>query len=233
MKKLLILLLIVFLTGSVNWGYSQKYRNRQVSLFSYSCNIHQSIYKSFEEQIHLFPETDNRKADKIINAIKDRVWYMLKEGLEEETGMYILPINAYGKNFKYDAYGFPDMSINRALRKGSSRYYLKIDLTISSALDRKDTSYGTLLSKDSAENLEKTMDENAILPKVIINVTTYSDKGIIPEERITGTAIASKPWIVSEETFNGIVNKEQLDENISDNVLGLVNAGLADLLRKF
>ncbi|MFP4555784.1 MAG: hypothetical protein ACLFNU_02830 [Bacteroidales bacterium] len=233
MRKIVVTLALLLLISSTNWTYSQNYRNRQVTLFSYNCDIHQSILSSFEQQAHLFPETDHRKADKIVDAVKDRAWYMIKEKLEEGTGMYILPINAYGKSFKYDVYGFPDMSINRALRKGSSRYYLKIDLTISSALNRKESSYGALLSKDSAEKLEETLDDNAIVPKININATTYSDKGVIPVQRVTGNAIASQPWQVSEEIFNGIVNHDEFDDEVADSVLGLVNAGLTDLLKNF
>lgn len=41
---------------------------------------------------------------------------------------YLLPLDAYGNKFTYDNYGFPDVGINKALNKGQSKYYAKIDI---------------------------------------------------------------------------------------------------------
>jgi hypothetical protein len=187
-----------------------------------------------DEHAHIFPEVDNKKADRIIAQLKERSWYLLKDRLETETEMYILPLNAHGKSFKYDDYGYPDMSINKALRVGTSKYYIRVELTLSSESLKKDSGYGSWASQetDSAE-VDIVFEEGSIIPKVEITVTTYTDKGIIPMQKVSGSVSVSQPWIISEEVFTGVINRDEYPMNETTTIMGLINVGVTELIKNF
>ncbi|HPF93424.1 MAG TPA: hypothetical protein PLV65_05795 [Tenuifilaceae bacterium] len=232
MKKIGIILSLAILLGLTSKLSAQNYSNKQLALISYEYNIHQNIKPQFDEFAYLFPEPKEKKADKTTGLLKEKTWYLLKERLEEGTGMYILPLNAHGNDFKYDAYGFPEMNINRAIRKGNSKYYIKIDVTISAYSTKAETGYGSKTSKDSIEN-EDNISENAIIPEITIEVTTYSNEGIIPMQKVTGKAIADEPWEISVKTFDGLKKGETLKLNDPHNIMGLINSAITNLLENF
>lgn len=227
MKKLTISLLILF--AFVNsFAQSKSYQSKQFALISFNYQISKDLKPQFDQFQHLFPDTENKKADKVIGPAKDITWYLLKDKLEKETGMYILPINAQGNKFRYDAYNFPDIKINRALKKGTSRYYIKVDLTVSSNTSQKDTGRGTTgTNEDSVQN-----SENLCTPSITILLTLYNDKGILPIKRESGMAVATEGWEMSEEIFTGIANRDEYDPESTNTLLGLTNAAIRKLLNR-
>lgn len=227
-RIMLILVLLGFSTGLT----AQSYRNKQLALISYNYNIHQNIKPQFDEFAYLFPDTKDPKIDKTISILKNNTWFILKDGLEEKTGMYIFPINAHGKDFKYDVYEFPEMTINKALRKGTSKYYIKVDVTISAFSSKADKGYGSIASKDTTKNLNE-LPEGSLIPVVTIEVTTYTREGIIPMQKVVGSATVTEPWIISTSTFEGLKKGEKLDLNNPNSIMGLVNTAITNLLGKF
>jgi hypothetical protein len=226
-------LCLLLLFGTYSNTYSQGQRNRQYALITYSYTINPNIKNAFNEFAHLFPELENIRADKILAKIKDQSWFLLEERLEAETGMYILPTNAHGRSFKYDVYGFPEVSINKALKDGSSKYYLRIDLTINAFSTKGETGYGVRPQAKDTANTFQDIPSNAVIPQVTIVATLYNDKGIIPMQKITGTSIVSTPWVVTEETLDGIINKNEFNPNESNTLMGLINLAITDLIKRF
>lgn len=228
MKRITFTLCILFF-ALLTIGQPLKYENKEIALITFNYNIDKDFKLSLDTQADLFPDVDNRKADKIIALLKERTWYLLEARLKSELRMYILPINSYGKVFKYDEYNFPNLNINQALKRGTSKYYLKVDLTLSSPITKKEAGYG---AKDSIANKIEKMD-NACLPSITISITTYNDKGIIPVQKISGTAKALIPWPLSEDIFNGLVNIKQYNKDSTDNLLGLTNVAIGKLIYNF
>ncbi|PKP38888.1 MAG: hypothetical protein CVT98_04370 [Bacteroidetes bacterium HGW-Bacteroidetes-15] len=209
---------------------AQSYRNRQLALISYDVNISQSLKVLLDEQAHLFPDVENRKADKIIAQLKERSWYLIKDRLETETEMYILPLNAHGKSFSYDVYGFPEVQINKALRVGTSKYYIKVDLSLSSVSYQKESGYGSRPSQvDSSEII--VAEEGSVIPQVTITVTTYTDKGIIPMQKVSGSITVPQPWVISEEIFTGLINRNEFSLEEPTTIMGLINMATTELLK--
>jgi len=213
--------LVLALSISAN---AQNYRNKELSLISYNFTISPNLRLPLNSQAHLFPETKNKKADKIVALIKDRTWDVIKERLEAETGMYILPLNSHGSSFKYDAYNFPNVPINRAIRVGSSRYYLRVDLNLSAAPTGREGGYGATNS---------STDSEGVTPQVSITVTTYSDKGVVPQHKFSTTLTAEKAWIINENNLNGITNGKEYQKDDTSTILGLVNLALNEITSKF
>ena len=232
MKLSRITFLFILILGVLNHTFAQSYRNRQLAVISYNVSIHQSLKVMLDQQAHLFPDVENRRADKIIAPLKERSWVLVEDRLEEGTGMYILPLNAHGKNFSYDVYGFPEVAINRALRVGTSKHYIRVDLTISGTSARKDTGYGSRpAARDTSANEGEV--EGDVTPQVSITVTTYTDKGVIPLQRVTGSATAAQPWFINEDIFTGIANPKDWSKGDTSTIMGLINAALDDVMKNF
>jgi hypothetical protein len=119
---------------------------------------------------------------------------LIEEMLEKEFNMYILPLNTFGKSFSYDQYGYPNININRALRQGTARFYLKVDVIFSQITPPKEIGFGSSsrTPKDSTETLEID-DSSGFIPEISITVTFFTDKGIIPLQKVSGNAKASTP----------------------------------------
>jgi hypothetical protein len=223
--NIISLFVVLALALSIN-ANAQNYRNKELSLISYNFSISPNLRLPLNSQAHLFPETKNKKADKVVALTKDRTWDVIKERLESETGMYILPLNSHGSSFKYDQYNFPNVPINRAIRVGSSRYYLRVDMNLSAAPTGREGGYGTRAA-------DANTDSEGITPQVTITVTTYSDKGVVPQHRFSKTLTAEKAWILGEENLNGITNHKEYQKNDTSTILGLVNMALNDIISNF
>jgi hypothetical protein len=229
--NLTICILLIF--GTFNVASSQSFRNKQFALITFNYNIHQSLKNTINEHSNLFPEVEDKKADRIISKFKENTWLLLEDRLQTEVGMYILPLNAHGRSFKYDVYGYPTVSINKALKDGSSKFYLRIDLTINATSTKGDTGYGARSqSRDTSINFDE-IPANAIIPQVTITASMYNDKGIIPLQKLTGTYTARAYWLITEDSFNGIVNKKEFNPEQSDTFMGLINLAITDLISKF
>lgn len=231
MKNLLFAVFIL-LSASTAFAQTQKYQNRQLALISFSYNITKDIKPYFDVYNELFPDVENKRADRIIAAAKEYTWYMLKARLEAETGMYILPLTSHGNTFKYDEYNFPNVTINRALKNGSSRYYLKVDLTISSSIPKGEMGYGAKPSTDTTF-MEGLDQENACLPVMNIEVTLFNDKGILPIQKVSSLVTATAPWVMGEDIFKGLINREEFNSEDTNTLLGLTNVCISKLLRQF
>ncbi|MGE0078195.1 MAG: hypothetical protein AB7S48_10085 [Bacteroidales bacterium] len=205
MKKITIITIIlafsVLLSES---GFAQKYRKKEVSLISFKLNINNDYRTMFDEFSSYFNEPNNKEVNRIDNQIIYTAWDLISEKLRNEVGMLILPLNAYGKKFSYDNYGFPDIGINRAINKGQSKYYLKIDIEIGPEFSSK---YITQSRPDSANQVIH-LKENEFKPKVTINLTIYSDKGIIPVANCSGEAIVPNIITIDKPFFDGIINND-------------------------
>lgn len=210
---------------------AQNYTNKQLALISYNYTVLQNIKPQFDEFSHLFSGIGGPKVDKVISALKTNSWILLKERLEEETGMYILPIDAHGREFTYDEYGFPNMSINKALRKGSSPFYIKIAVTIADQSGKSEKGYGSAPKKDA--KTADPIDKQAVLPAITIEVTTYTKNGIIPLQKVIGTAVASEPWVLNDASFQGLKLSEPFNLDEPQNVMSLFNQALTNLIKNF
>ncbi len=185
-----------------NQAFAQKYRNKEVALIYFKVNIDPGYHAKFSEYAHLFREPVKPQQDRVIGHLTADIWDIVKQRLTEDVGMNILPLDAYGDKFSYDHYGFPNTSINRALQKGNSKFYISIDVDISPEFSSK---YITKTSADTSPQVIQ-LATNEIKPRVIIKMNIYNDKGIIPVANTKGEAMETKVITLSEKYFDGFVN---------------------------
>ncbi len=234
MKRTFLSLALLLFLGAVSSIYSQSLRNREVALISFNYSIHQQVSQALSELSQYFPEVEIQKGDKYTSVLKDRSWSLIEETLEKEFSMYILPLNTFGRSFSYDQYGYPNVNINRALRQGTARFYLKVDLIFSQITPTKEIGFGSTsrTRKDSTETIE-IEELSGFIPEVTITVTFFTDKGIIPLQKVTGTAKASSPWAITPDILNGLVNNEDYQADRTIDIMGLIHQAMKDVIKKF
>lgn len=200
----LILLTLTFFSFNTNL-FAQKYRNKEVTLIYFKLNIDPSYHAKFSEYSHLFREPVKPQQDRIVGHLTADIWDMVKQRLTEDVGMNILPLDAYGDKFSYDHYGFPNVSINRALQKGNSKFYISIDVEIGPEFYSK---YVTKTTSDTSPQVIQ-LSTNEIKPRVLIRMNIFNDKGIIPIANTKGEAVEKKVIELNEKYFDGFVNPNQ------------------------
>ncbi|HOP04221.1 MAG TPA: hypothetical protein PL017_07120 [Tenuifilaceae bacterium] len=208
------------------------YRNKQIVLISINVNIHEQVREKLDALSVQFPEIDSKKGDKIISKILDYTWVVLKQRLEQETGMYILPVNTYGKQFDYNEYGYPNTSINKAIRRGTSKLYMRVDISIDPEVaESHGLSALNIVSKDSFKTESDSTVNKGFRPQVTIDFTSYSNKGILPLEKLTGVSVSPEPWLFDPAVLDGLVNTNHREE--IDNLARLINEAITELIKKF
>ena len=212
MKKIIILSTILLSILISENALAQKYRKKEVSVISFKLNINNDYRGKIDAFSSYFNEPKNKNANRVDNLIIYTAWDLISEKLRNEVGMIILPLDAYGNKFSYDVYGFPDVGINKALNKGQSKYYIKIDVEIGPEVSAK---YITKSQPDSANQIIQLKDDE-FKPKVTVNMTIYSDKGIIPVANCIGEANAERVLTIDKSFFDGIINS---DENTDKSTL--------------
>lgn len=202
MKKLAILAAVLVSMASTQNTFGQNYRKRETSLISMKLNVHEEYRSKLDAYSSLFRAPQNKNANSVDNQILYTAWDLIGEKLKNEVGMILLPLNAYGKKFTYDIYGFPDVGINRALSRGHSKFYLKIDMALAPEFTTRQVTKSQL---DSA-NHAKPLQSDEIKPKLTIHLTIYSDKGIVPVATCMGDALTETVITLDKTYFDGIIN---------------------------
>jgi len=229
MKKYIILtLLSVFLAVAL---YGQNIVNKQFTLLNYDLNLTTEFREDLQNLEPFFNsvEVHNKDSDDRLKAIMiHHIYYHLKENLEEDLEINILPINTFMQKVKYNDFGYPKTHINKALRVGGSRYYFKLDVTFDS------------MTEERKKNDPK-LQGNIIFPHITIDITIYDKNGVIPVDKWHGEKIAYKPYEINKRFFRQFVKdteippKPQMEENEEEqeSLFQLYEAALNDLINNF
>ncbi|MFP4023556.1 MAG: hypothetical protein ACLFVR_03440 [Thiohalospira sp.] len=196
-KKYLILSILLVSWYSID---AQNLANKQFSLINYNLDISKEIRSELSELdplINSIKTYNDPGNDKIKAILIHTIYFTFKEVIERDLEIEILPINTFMRDVKYDDYGYPETSIRRALRKGYSQYYFKIDVKIESITKQKKSE-----NSDKYQNIDNT----TTYPQIKINMVIYSKDGIIPVYNLTGTAVATNPLQVNQYLLNGFDN---------------------------
>jgi len=223
MKKYILMAIILILVVPVTLFGSINYKDKAVTLLSFSVNIHPETRRIFEKFDSQFPSASNENADKFIARIKDFAWSSIVDSIQKNVGMVILPISTLGSSISYDAYGFPDVNITKAQKKGTSKYFMKIDIQIGPESFQSIS----MLKRDTVVQ-RITIKDDEIRPMVTITLTTFSNNGILPIGKYEGFSIAPMAWSSDDSSiFDGLVN-DNAKYDLSS-FMSLINAAIYDL----
>ena len=225
MRRLLLLLTIIILVVTPFQVGSINYRDKEMTLISFTVNLHSDIKKYLDQFDSYFPSVKNKDADKIIAKILEQSWGSMIDILQHETGMIILPITTFGSVINYDVYGFPDINISKAQRKGFSKYYMKVELQISPEIFPYPM--GIKAKKDTTLRPVK-LKSGEIKPVVTITLTTYPNNGIIPLGKYIGVAEVPSVWLPENvTTLDGLINSNNKTDLTT--LMSLINEAISDL----
>ena len=222
MRKLIfsVLTLVVLLPNAVS---SINYRDKAITLISFNVSISSETRKVFEKYDSQFPSAVNENADKFIARIKDLAWSSFVDTIQQKVGMVILPISTLGSTINYDAYGFPDVNITKAQKKGTSKFFMKVDIQIS-----PETYQGLMMLKKDKNIQHIKLKDGEIRPMVSITLTTFSNNGIVPIGKYEGFSVAPNPWSLDDSSiFDGLVNENNKYD--LSTFMSLINEAINDL----
>lgn len=195
MKKILFSALFIFLAAVT---LAQNYTNKQMALIHYTLKISET----FREEVRPLQgylqsvEVHNKDADDRLKAVLiHHLYYNLTPQIERQLEVSILPINSFMQAVKYDKFGYPSTSIGRALRKGDSPFYFKLDVTLDSRTEEK-------------KEAQPDLPDGKIFPIFTIDITVFNDEGIIPVDKWHGEATAEEGMPV-EKAFFGEFTKQR------------------------
>lgn len=206
-KRYLLLIVIALFTTTL---FGQNIRNKQFSLFSYELSIGKDLVEelssleSFVEGIETYNDPGNEKLKAIF---VHTVFYYLKENLQNELEIDILPVNTFMREVKYDDFGYPKTNIREALKKGFSKFYFKVEVDFES------------LTKDKREEnpeLFEDIDYNVIYPQITIQITVYNNQGVIPVAKWEGSSTPKYPLAINNYLLKGFDNTEMIIQPVED-----------------
>jgi hypothetical protein len=214
---------IIILFDTPSKAISINYKDKAISLIAFNVNISSETKRFLEQFESQFSLASNPNANKIIAKIKDHTWSSLVDSLQKNVGMIILPISTFGTSISYDNYGFPDVNVSKAQKKGSSKFYMKVELQIGSETLPPNPN----LKKDTSYHIIK-LKEGEIRPMVTITLTTFSNDGILPIGKYVGIAISPLAWKLDDSSIiDGMVN-DNINAN-SSSLMTLINVAITKL----
>jgi len=227
-KRIFLILFVALLSSNV---FSQKVANKQFALIDYDLSISKdmetelSSLESYIDGIKTYNDPGNNKLEAILVHI---IYFTLKEKLEEQLMMEILPINTFMRKVKYDDYGYPRTTIRDALKKGYSRYYFKLEAKVESLTEEK-------MKNDTT--MYKDIDYPSIFPQINIHVTIYNKDGVLPVDKWIGTSTARYPLPINKYLLKGFDNKQMdvlpLKENQDDNLFLILDRAIQNVIQDY
>jgi len=188
MKQILVPVLLLCLAVA---SFGQNYTNKQMALIHYNLKISETFRQEIRPLGKYLQsvEVHNKKAEDRLKAVLiHHLYYNLAPRIEGQLEISILPINSFMEAVKYDEYGYPKANINRALRKGDSPFYFKLDVSLKSQTEEK-------------KEADPEVPDSLIFPLFTIDVTVFNDEGIIPVDKWHGKATAEEGLTLEKSLF--------------------------------
>jgi hypothetical protein len=227
-KRYFLLAIIVLFTSTL---FGQNIKNKDFSLFSYELSISKDLVEelsdleSFVDGIKTYNDPGNEKLKAIF---VHTLFYSLKDNLQNELELEILPVNSFMREVKYDDFGYPKTNIREALKKGFSRFYFKVEVEFES------------LTKDKREEnaeLFEDIDYKVTYPQINISITVYNNQGVIPVAKWNSSSTAKYPLAINNYLLKGFDNTEMIilpaEEQQTDNIYLILDRAIHNTIQDY
>jgi hypothetical protein len=138
-----------------------------------------------ESIIRFKPE---KKQEKIEGMLIHSLYQMLSQVLTDSLGVYIMTSNSLS-NAKYNEYGYPNISIQRAIKLADSKYFFKINAVVENYI---------------LDEQGKKITEDIFRPKISLTIEIFNKYGYLPLQTSESNAVASAPVKISPEYLAGM-----------------------------
>jgi len=196
---------------------AQRLLNKEICLFNYDVHLSSELANAMAPLKRYIDANDyyNQKGTDLIKAsIMNRTYSKLTRLLETNVECYILPVNSFGKRFKYNNYNYPKGTIKKAMRHGISKYYFKVDLKVKAA---------------HPENIELKAGE--FIPEIHLTLTLFNSIAHHPLKKFEGTAIGKTPLANEKEVLDGLLKGTKAEDS-NANLMMTVNIAIEEVVRK-
>lgn len=189
---------------------AQRYSKSQFTLISYTYEIDESISKAFEpyvNEISLKAESDEAKVN---GMMVHTMWGLVSKKLQDSLMTYVLPSNSFNDKVKYDDYGYPDISIQKAIKLSDTKYYFRMHM---------------ILERELFDINGKKLEENILMPKVSLKIEIYDKNGYVPIAVADGFGKTLRSLELNKNYFAGMnfYNRSITAIPNSETLLGIFN----------
>ncbi len=219
MKQFILLLTGLLLTINLS---GQNIINKHFALISYNLEITDNFRNQTEslQDFYMTADVHNEDADDRLKAILVHdIYYNLKPRLERELEISILPVNSFMQEANYDEFGYPKMSISKALRRGDSPFYFNVKVELN--------------SKDQEEIKQEANTDPLVQPQFIIDIKVFNDEGILPVYKWHGEKRASEPLPVSKMLIKGFVDDLPDAQKPDTTLISLYDEAVTNLINNY
>ena len=197
MKKLILLAACISIAAGV---FAQNYTNKEFALINYDLKITDALREDIQHLDTFMGtvEIHNKNAEDRLKAILiHHLYYNMKPVLERKLDLSILPINSFMQRIRYDEFGYPRASISKALRKGDSPYYFKVEIKLDSQTQEK-------------REQDPELPDKITFPQYTIDLTIYNDEGILPIDHWHGGAKVEEPIQADKTLFGDFIDQQNI-----------------------
>jgi hypothetical protein len=203
--------LLIFLCSISISSYCQKFAKSQFTLFSYDVFISDRVrteLSSMEGYINFRPSENQNKVE---GMLMHGFYEMINNILTDTLNIFILPVSSLTSKAKYNAYGYPEINIRKAIKLADTKFFLKIGATFENAI---------------SENKTKQENIDIFKPKVVVRIDIYNKEGYLPIQSSVGSAEAINAVKISPEFISGM---KFVDESV---IKKLNNEDLKDIITR-
>lgn len=208
--KTLLFLLVLSLAQTQNI-FSQRIEGKTFTLFNYNMVLD----VEFKQTISILESNITNptyKGDKLSEAFTHITYAEIKDKLENGKSVFILPANSFQDKIKYDEYGYPQITIQKAIKKSDTRLFVKIYVFY------KIESFGD--------------QDDMIKPKVSIVVDFYNDLGYIPIKKFKAEAISDTYMKVNKEFLYGFDRKIKKENPDTKTLIDILNKAIDSIVEE-
>lgn len=226
MRKYKIILLFFIITSFIYSASAQDTRfiDKEITLHNYSFGLDDEFQLYIQDIIeNNLDETEYWTQEEPINSLfMDKTYNRIEISLEEYLNVNILPKEALEGKVIYDTRGYPCGNKRKAAQKGTTPYYLKLDVQMT-ARD---------MITDELEINEVNYKKKKIKAHVVINATLYDKEGKVAL-KLKGKAKGDR-WIVLDRValfgFMNLEGQDIIDEQAT--LLSVLDEAIDDLQKQ-
>ncbi|PIE84347.1 MAG: hypothetical protein CSA07_02270 [Bacteroidia bacterium] len=201
---LLLTVLLVLATFPAQEASGKKLRlkNKEVALIEFDFSLDEDVRRKMVPYEELFPSLPSSvsEGDPVFFLLKAYTYQTFQRQAERSLSLLLMPLNAYGKQWEYDQYGFPATNIELAQRRGSSKIYVRLKVEVL----RSPESGLSLGAGPAVETHLKPKDY--LRPRVKINATFYPKLGVVPIAVYESDFQWENPVLLQPTMLDGLVN---------------------------
>lgn len=197
-----VLVVLVALPGREASARKLRLKNKEVALIEFDFKLDDDVRRKMLPYEELFPSLPSsiEEGDPVYFLLKAYTYQTFQRQAERSLSLLLMPLNAYGKQWDYDQYGFPATNIELAQRRGASKVYVKLVAEVM----RSPESGISLGAGPEVETDLKPKDY--LRPRVKINATFYPKLGVVPIAVFESDYQWENPVLLQPTMLDGLVN---------------------------